>query len=290
LGAIQDNALITQFGKHLGQHAKRLGIHINFAPVLDINVNPENPIIGNRSFGENKQNVTNKAIAFIKGMQSEGVLANGKHFPGHGDTATDSHHTLPVLNISKTRLDTLELYPYKKTFDVGLASVMTAHLSIPSLESDLDLPTSLSKNVVTTLLQEQLGFQGLIITDGLNMKGASNYATAAQINLEALKAGNDLLLIPQEIPATISLIKKALDTKTLSLEQVNNSVKKILKAKYWAGLHNQKPIDLINLKADLNRVEDEVLHRTLVKKSITLVKNQFNNVPIKNLDKKRLHT
>ena len=159
LGAIKDNSLVKKFGQHLGQHAKRIGIHINFAPVIDINVNPENPIIGNRSFGENKVNVTEKAIAFILGMQGEGVLANGKHFPGHGDTSADSHHTLPLVNFDKDRLNSIELYPYKKTFDAGLTSVMTAHLNIPSLEPDINLPTSLSKNVVTTLLQENWAFR-----------------------------------------------------------------------------------------------------------------------------------
>lgn len=288
LGAINNDSLVAQFGKHLGQHAKRIGIHVNFAPVLDINVNPENPIIGNRSFGEGKENVTEKAIAFIKGMQSEGVLANGKHFPGHGDTAADSHHTLPLLNFDFARLDSIELYPYKKTFDVGLASVMTAHLNIPSLEPDPNLPTSLSKNVVTHLLQEKLGFEGLIITDGLNMKGASNYATSAQIDLAAIQAGNDLLLIPQDVPASISLIKQALETKTLTEERLYFSVKKILKSKYWAGLHRYKPIVLENIEADLNRVTDDLLHRELVKNSLTLVKNINSNLPIRDLEKQKI--
>ena len=288
LGAIKNDVLIKQFGKHLGQHAKRIGIHINFAPVIDINTNPANPIIGNRSFGESKENVTQKAIAFIQGMQGEGVLANGKHFPGHGDTATDSHHTLPLLNFDEARLDSIELYPYKKTFDVGLASVMTAHLNIPSLEANINVPTSLSKNVVTHLLQEKLGFQGLIITDGLNMKGAANYATSAQVDLAALQAGNDLLLIPQDVPASIAIIKKALETRTLTKERLDFSVRKILKAKYWAGLQNYKPIELENIVEDLNRIEDELLHRELVKNSLTLLKNENNNVPIRNIEKQKI--
>jgi beta-glucosidase-like glycosyl hydrolase/CubicO group peptidase (beta-lactamase class C family) len=288
LGAIRDNSLIKQFGKHLGQHAKRIGIHINFAPVIDINVNPENPIIGNRSFGESKENVTEKAIAFIQGMQGEGVLANGKHFPGHGDTASDSHHTLPLLNFDAARLDSIELYPYKKTFDIGLASVMTAHLNIPSLEADVNLPTSLSKNVVTNLLQEELGFEGLIITDGLNMKGASNYATSAEVDLAAIQAGNDLLLIPQDVPASIALIKKALETKTLTIERIDVSVRKILKSKYWAGLQNYKPIELENIAEDLNRIEDEILHRELVKNSLTLLKNSDISLPIKDLGNQKI--
>ena len=288
LGAIRNDSLIKQFGKHLGQHAKRIGIHINFAPVIDVNTNPANPIIGNRSFGESKENVTQKAIAFIKGMQGEGVLANGKHFPGHGDTATDSHHTLPLLNFDEARLDSIELYPYRKTFDAGLASVITAHLNIPSLEPNANLPTSLSKNVVTHLLQDKLGFQGLIVTDGLNMKGAANYATSAQIDLAALQAGNDLLLIPQDVPASIAIIKKALETRTLTKERLDFSVKKILKAKYWAGLHSYKPIIVENIEADLNRVADELLHRELIKNSLTLLKNENNKIPIRNLEKKKI--
>lgn len=288
LGAIRNDTLVRKFGEHLGKHCKRLGIHVNFAPVVDVNVNPENPIIGNRSFGESKENVAQKAIAFTKGMQSVGVMANAKHFPGHGDTATDSHLSLPVLNFTEERLDSIELYPFKKIFDAGVASVMTAHLSIPSLERDEELPTSLSYNVTTKLLQEKLGFLGLIITDGLNMKGASNYATSAEIDLAAIQAGNDLLLIPQDIPATVNLIKKSLEIKTLTEERINFSVRKILKAKYWVGLHNYSPIALDNLQEDLNAVEDEILHRKLVKNSITVVKDIHGDIPIRNLEKRKI--
>ncbi|TXD52063.1 MULTISPECIES: glycoside hydrolase family 3 N-terminal domain-containing protein [unclassified Polaribacter] len=288
LGAIQNDSLVKQFGEHLGKHCKRLGIHINFAPVVDINTNPENPIIGNRSFGESKENVTQKAIAFTQGMQKYGVMANAKHFPGHGDTATDSHHTLPLLDFDKARLDSIELYPYRKVFDAGMGSVMTAHLNIPSLESNTNLPTSLSKSVVTDLLQKELGFNGLIITDGLNMKGAANYATSAEIDLAAFMAGNDLLLIPQDVPASIRLIKQALTLKTLTEERLNFSVKKILKAKYWMGLQNYTPVKLANLQEDLNTIEDELLHRELVKNAITLVKDTNQNVPFANLEYKKI--
>lgn len=288
IGAIENDSLVKKFGEHLGKHCKRLGIHVNFAPVVDVNVNPENPIIGNRSFGENKDNVAQKAIAFTKGMQKYKVMANGKHFPGHGDTASDSHHTLPLLDFDKARLDSIELYPYKKIFDAGIGSVMTAHLNIPSLESDTNLPTSLSKSVVTNLLQQELGFNGLIITDGLNMKGASNYATSAEIDLAAIQAGNDLLLIPQDVPASVRLIKQALLLNTLTEERLNFSVRKILKAKYWMGLHNYKPIELENLQEDLNTVEDELLHRKLVKNSLTLLKDTNRNIPFANLENKKI--
>ncbi|MGK0412226.1 MAG: beta-N-acetylhexosaminidase [Polaribacter sp.] len=288
LGAIQNDSLVKQFGEHLGKHCKRLGIHINFAPVVDINVNPENPIIGNRSFGESKENVTQKAIAFTQGMQKYGVMANAKHFPGHGDTATDSHYALPLLDFDKARLDSIELYPYRKIFDASIGSVMTAHLNIPSLESNTNLPTSLSKSVVTDLLQRELGFNGLIITDGLNMKGATNYATSAEVDLAAIIAGNDILLIPQDVPASIRLIKQALILKTLTEERLNFSVKKILKAKYWMGLHNYKPVESENLQEDLNTIEDELLHRELVKNSITLVKDEKQTIPLANLEYQKI--
>ena len=285
LGAIQDNSLIRKFGEHLGSHAKRIGIHVNFAPVVDINTNPLNPIIGNRSFGESKKNVTLKAIEFTQGMQSKGVLANAKHFPGHGDTATDSHLKLPVLNFSKERLDSIELYPYKRVFEAGMSSVMTAHLSIPILESNPKLPTSLSQKVITDLLKVKLGFLGLIFTDGLNMKGAANYSNSAEINLAAIQAGNDVLLIPQDIPESVSLIKKSIETGVLSVDRIEESVRKILLAKYKVGLHLYKPIDTLNLINDLNRLEDDVLHRELVKNSMTIIKNDKNILPVRNLKK-----
>ena len=287
LGAIQDNSLIHNFGEHIGNHARRIGIHVNFAPVVDINTNPLNPIIGNRSFGENKINVTQKAIAFSKGMQSMGVLANAKHFPGHGDTASDSHLKLPVLNFNRQRLDSVELYPYKRVFDAGMASVMTAHLSIPVLEPNPKLPTSLSSNVVTDLLKYKLGFLGLIFTDGLNMKGAANYSSSSEINLAAILAGNDILLIPHDIPETINLFKTSIQTGVLSYERIDESVRKILLAKYKVGLHTYKPIELLNLEKDINTPEDEVLHRELVKNSMTLIKNKKKLLPISDL--KKLH-
>ncbi len=288
LGAIQNDSLIESLGKRIGEQCKRVGIHMNFAPVVDINTNADNPIIGNRSFGEEKENVARKSVAFTKGMQSVGVLANAKHFPGHGDTATDSHKMLPTINFSKQRIDSIELYPFRKQFDAGVASVMTAHLSIPSLEPNTNLPSSLSKNVVTGLLQEKLGFQGLILTDGLNMKGAADYATAAEINLATFLAGNDMLLIPQDIPNTVALFKNSLDKGTLSQERLNLSVSKILKAKYLVGLHEYKPIVEENLISELNTIEDEVLHRKLIKNSISIIRDTKGNLPIKYLENKKI--
>lgn len=288
LGAIEDNSLITAFGVQLGKHCKRLGIHINFAPVVDINTNPENPIIGNRSFGENRENVTAKAKAFINGMQSQHVLANAKHFPGHGDTATDSHKLLPVLDFDYVRLDSVELYPYKQLIKDNLTSVMVAHLGVKSLEKNEDLPTSLSYNVITKLLKEQLQFNGLILTDALNMKGATNFAKPGEIDLAAFLAGNDILLIPGDVPAAVEKIKKAIEDEIITKERLDYSVRKILKAKYWAGLNNYEPVNLENLQEDLNTVRDELLHRKLVENSLTLIKNNSNLVPIKNLDERKI--
>ncbi|MDO9593592.1 MAG: glycoside hydrolase family 3 N-terminal domain-containing protein, partial [Lutibacter sp.] len=288
LGAISENKFLEDFGAQLGKHCKRLGIHINFAPVVDININPENPIIGNRSFGENRENVTQKALAFVKGMQSENVLSNAKHFPGHGDTATDSHKSLPILDFDFERLDSIELYPYKTLINNNLTSVMVAHLSVIGLEENKDCPTSLSYQVISKLLKEKLNFEGLILTDALNMKGVSNYAELGDINLEALLAGNDLLLIPTDVPLAVDTIKVALSKKIISEERINYSVRKILKAKYWAGLNKYKKIELANLQQDLNSIEDELLHRNLVENSITLLKNKSLIFPIQHLERKKI--
>jgi len=288
LGAINDNELIESFGEQLGKHCKRLGIHINFAPVVDININPENPIIGNRSFGENRENVTQKALAFVNGMQSQHVLASAKHFPGHGDTASDSHYSLPILDFDMERLDSIELYPYKELVKGNLASVMVAHLSVKALEPNADLPTSLSYNVITKLLKEKLNFNGLILTDALNMKGASNYAEPGEIDLAAILAGNDILLIPENVPAAVAKIKNALNEKILTEERLIYSVRKILKAKYWAGLYNYELIKLENITEELSTIDDELLHRKLVENSITLLKNELEIFPIQNIDKNRI--
>lgn len=288
LGAITDNKLLEDFGMQLGKHCKRLGIHINFAPVVDININPENPIIGNRSFGENRENVTQKALAFVKGIQSQHVLSNAKHFPGHGDTASDSHKSLPILDFNFKRLDSIELYPYKKLIDNKLTSVMVAHLSVKALEENKDCPTSLSYQVISKLLKEKLHFEGLILTDALNMYGVSNYAELGEINLEALLAGNDMLLIPTDVPSAIDTIKVALRENLITEDRINYSVRKILKAKYWAGLNNYKTIDLANLQQELNTIEDELLHRNLVENSITLLKNESLVFPIQQLERKKI--
>lgn len=301
LGAIKDNDLVRQTGKQIGEHCKRLGVHFNFAPVTDINTNPKNPIIGNRSFGEDRDNVTEKASAFMEGMQSVGVLANAKHFPGHGDTDQDSHKTLPSVSFSEKRIDSIELYPYKKLIKEGLSSVMVAHLNIPSLEPRSGYPSSLSKHIVTDILKKRLGFKGLIFTDALNMRGVADYveptvdgvaskkfSTAGDIDLTAFKAGNDVLLISEDVPAGISKIEKAYNNGEITEERLAHSVKKVLQAKYKVGLHDYKPIGLHNLKNDLHRIEDDVLYEELMENAITIVKNKNDLLPIRQLETKTI--
>ncbi|MBE9490457.1 MAG: serine hydrolase [Bacteroidetes bacterium] len=288
LGAIKDNRLIENVGKQIGEHCKRLGVHFNFAPVVDINTNPKNPIIGNRSFGENRDNVTEKALAFMKGMQSVGVLATAKHFPGHGDTETDSHKTLPIIKFNKERIDSVELYPYKKLIKEGISSVMVAHLNVPSLELRSDYPSSLSKNIVTNILKKRLGFEGLIFTDALNMKGAPDYSETGDIDLAAFKAGNDMLLISKSVPRGIAKIIEAYHKKEITEKRLAHSVKKILMAKYKVGLNNYKPIGTYHLVEDLNRLKDDVLYEELMENAITVIKNKAKILPLLRLENKKI--
>ncbi|MDD2675762.1 MAG: glycoside hydrolase family 3 N-terminal domain-containing protein [Flavobacterium sp.] len=286
LGAIEDLSLIEKVGKNMGNENKRMGIHFNFAPVLDINTNPKNPIIGNRSFGEDKTNVSDKAIAYMKGVQGQGVFSTGKHFPGHGDTAADSHHTLPLVDFSKERIDLVELYPYKRIFDEGLVSVMVGHLEIPSLDPRKKLPSSASYNVVTNLLQKQLGFDGLIFTDGLAMKGATDFLGPGDLELAVILAGNDILLGPVDVQAGFEKLETAYKNGILTEERLAYSVKKILRYKYKAGLNKYKPIALENLVQDINPSENDALHYKLYENAITVLKNEKKILPIKNLDQK----
>jgi beta-N-acetylhexosaminidase len=288
LGAIKDNKFIEQVGRQIGEHNKRIGVHFNFAPVVDINTNPQNPIIGNRSFGEDKDNVTEKALAFMKGMQSAGVLANAKHFPGHGDTDQDSHKTLPTITFDEKRINDVELYPYKKLIKEGLSSVMVAHLNVPSLEPREGYPSSLSEHIVTDILKNKLGFQGLIFTDALDMKGASNFSTSGEIDLAAFKAGNDVLLMSKNVPGGISKLVEAYTNGDITEARLEHSVKKVLQAKYKVGLNQYKPIDLNNLNEDLNRVEDHILYEELLENAITVVKDDTEILPFRHLEEKTI--
>jgi beta-N-acetylhexosaminidase len=295
LGAVQDLNLIEKVGESMGIESKRMGVHFNFAPVLDINTNPKNPVIGFRSFGESKVNVSDRAIALMKGVQNQGVFSTGKHFPGHGNTAVDSHKALPLVDYSKEHIDLVELYPYKRMFDEGLVSVMVGHLNIPSLEPRPNYPTSISKSIVTELLQNEMQFDGLIFTDALNMKGVSNYrdnrdipSTPGDIDLKAFLAGNDILLCSENVSASIGKMRSAYLTNVISEERLAYSVKKILQYKFKAGLPQFKPIDTSNLVQDINPSSNKALHYQLFDNAITVLHNKESILPIKKLQNNKI--
>lgn len=288
LGAIQDLNLIEQLGGQMAEQSKRLGLQFNFAPVLDINTNPNNPIIGFRSFGEDKLKVTEHAIALMKGVQRGGIFSTGKHFPGHGDTETDSHKGLPTINFPKERLEEIEFYPYRKLFHEGLSSVMVAHLNVPSLETRPNYPSSISYNIVTNVLQKEMGFKGLIFTDALNMKAVNNSKLPSEINYEAFMAGNDVLLFPENVPVAIEKFKLAYSINQITEERLTHSVKKILKFKYKSGLNAFKPIVTENLFNDLNSSKNEALQYQLYENAITVLENKQSILPIKNLENQKI--
>ena len=288
LGAVQDMDLIQKMGNQIGEQSKRLGLQFNFAPVLDINTNPNNPIIGFRSFGEDKYNVSQRAIALMKGIQNRGVFATGKHFPGHGDTETDSHKGLPTVHFSKDRLEIMEFFPYKKAFEEGLSSVMVAHLNVPSLEARPNYPSSISYNVVTNVLQKELGFKGLIFTDALNMKAVSNFKQPGEVELDAFMAGNDILLFPENVPIAVEMLKKAFTDSLFTKERLDFSVKKILKFKYLAGLNSYKPIAIDNLYQDLNSTNNDALQYEIYENAITVLKKEATILPIKELENQKI--
>lgn len=288
LGAITDNTIVQDVGRRIGEHAKRLGVHINFAPDIDINTNPNNPIIGNRSFGEDRENVSNKGIAYMKGMESAGVLSSGKHFPGHGDTETDSHKALPILNFNRARLDSVELYPFKRLIENGLSSVMVGHLEVPALEIKKGLPSSLSEQIISGVLKEEMGFQGLVFTDALNMKGVTDHGKNGDAELAAFMAGNDILLMPLDVKKAKDKLAKAYDKGKISEERLSESVKKILKAKYKVGLNHYKPVELDNLYEDLNSRKDDLIYEDAIENAITVLKNDYYLMGIKNLENKKI--
>lgn len=284
LGALQNDQLIEQMGEQIAEQCKRIGIHINFAPVVDVNSNPNNPVIGFRSFGENKEKVAQKGIAYMRGLQKNGVMAVAKHFPGHGDTDKDSHYALPVLKHDAQRLDSLELYPFKKLISAGVEGIMVAHLNIPAYEKRPNFATTLSAAVVQDLLQKQLGFKGLIFTDALNMKGVSDYFPNGEVDVLALLAGNDVLLFSGDVPLAIKAIKKAIKKRKIKKSEIDTRVKKILRAKYQAGLHQYKPINLNNIYEDLHQKSYYDLLEKIYMQSATLARDADSLMPFKHLD------
>ncbi|RPH32818.1 MAG: hypothetical protein EHM93_07780 [Bacteroidales bacterium] len=283
LGAAADSNLVYQVASDMAKHFKRMGIHINYGPVVDINNNPLNPVIGSRSFGEDKRMVSAFGIEYMKGLQDNGILACAKHFPGHGDTDADSHYALPKVKHSIERLDTLELYPFSSIINKGVAGVMVAHMSIPTLEKDTSLASSISSNVIKRILIDSLNFNGLIFTDALNMKGVADFHKPAELNYLAYQAGNDFLVCPEKIKESIDFIEQQVANGNFSVNEVNRKCRKILLAKYAVGLSSYKPIGNENLVSDLNTTASELLKRKVIEKGITLLKGN-DLIPLKKLD------
>lgn len=275
LGAIQNNLLIEQMGSQIARDMTLLGMHINFAPVLDINNNAQNPVIGFRSFGDNKYKVADKAGAYLRGMQQGQILTSLKHFPGHGDTDVDSHYDLPQLPFSKTRLDSLELYPFKQLIAAGAAGVMVAHMNIPALDPTANIPSTLSEPIVTGLLKSELGFKGLVFSDAMGMKGVVKYFPDGEADVRGLIAGNDVLELSENSKRAIKLVRKAIRTKRLSWARINQSVHKVLVAKHWAGLHTAYQADISTLVSQLQRPEALALNQQLADEAITLLGSTF---------------
>ncbi|HMM11600.1 MAG TPA: glycoside hydrolase family 3 N-terminal domain-containing protein [Bacteroidales bacterium] len=280
LGAIADDELIREMGRQIAEQLRRMGIHMSFAPVADVNNNPANPVIGMRSFGDSPEMVARKALAYATGLQQGGIITTAKHFPGHGNTQNDSHFTLPVINASRESLDKTELLPFKYLIDNNVQGIMTAHLHIPSLDATPKLPSSLSGKIITELLRNELGFKGLIVTDGLDMKGVTSVQPSGTIELMALEAGNDILLLPENLPLAISTIRQAISSGRLPESVLEDRCKRVLTYKYMAGLNAWRPSFTEGLRADLNKDEYKQLVAKLFAKSITLLRNSNNTLPL----------
>lgn len=273
LGAMEDGSIVYQYGRLVGQQLKRAGIQVNYAPVVDINNNPNNPVINDRSFGEDKYKVALFGVQYMKGMQDVGVMATAKHFPGHGDVAVDSHLDLPVISKTKEQLDSLELYPFKEMFKAGVGSVMVAHLYIPAIDNRPYRATSISKSNVTDLLRNELGFQGLTFTDALNMQGVAKYFPGGEISVESVIAGNDMLCLPSDVPGSITMIREAIKQKKLTWEDIYSKTRKILMAKYQYKLYRVIPVQTSNLANDLNDGIND-MKKLVAENAITLLNKQ----------------
>jgi beta-glucosidase-like glycosyl hydrolase/CubicO group peptidase (beta-lactamase class C family) len=286
LGAVSDLQLIEEYGAEVGRQCREMGIHINFAPDIDVNNNPANPVIGTRSFGEDPENVARKAIAYSRGLEREGVISVAKHFPGHGDTDVDSHEALPTINHSRQELEKVELYPFRQYVKSGLSGIMVGHLNIPALGTK-GLPGSLSRELVTRLLRNDMGFEGLCFTDGLQMEGVLGSNTKS-IAVEALKAGNDILVGPINPIRELESVKKAVKNKELKMADLDERVRRILRYKYIVCVEKAKPLSSENLSDRLNTPHADALNAMLNAEAVTLVKNNNNLLPVKYLDKTKI--
>lgn len=290
LGAVQDNRLLYEMGREVARECLRMGVHVNFAPVADINNNPGNPVIGERSYGEDRYNVAAKAFQYMSGLQDGGVMASVKHFPGHGDTDMDSHFDLPLIPFSRARLDSLELYPFKMLAQNGAGSIMVAHLQVNALDARENRPTTLSQMAVAQVLRKEMGFEGLIFTDAMEMEGVKKYFPNGAADVEAFKASNDMSLLPVDVGASIAAIHVALADSSLKREQLWNSVKRILRAKYRLGLTVPQRVDLTNLRRDLNTPEALALKHRMISNAITLVRDEKDLIGFPNLENLKFAT
>ena len=281
LGAIQDNNLVYEMASKIAEDAKKMGIYWNFAPVVDVNTNPKNPIIGNRSFGSDVQNVIAKSLAYAQGLQDNGVLAAIKHFPGHGDTDVDSHLDLPVVKHSLDRLNKIELAPFKALMDKKIGGAMIAHLYVPQLEKGKNIPASISYDIVTNLLKNKFRYEGLVITDALNMNAVAKKYPAGELDLRAFKAGNDVLLFSQDVPTGKKLIKEAIQKGEISEKRLEESVKKILKTKYLLGLQNLRPLSSEGINNVLNNDSHAKISEKLYANALTLLKDEKQLFPLR---------
>ena len=288
LGAMDDEKYVYQMGREIARKLRALGVHISFAPVIDVNSNPGNPVIGNRSFGEDQNRVAKLGIQYVKGLQENGVMAVAKHFPGHGDTDTDSHVALPVINTDMARLTKVDLVPFQQSFEAGVMGVMVAHLYMPLFDTTNAKTTTLSHALVTDLLKDKMGFKGLVFTDALNMKSVSRLYKDGELDALALAAGNDVLLFSEDVPAALLRIREAIAAGKLRQEDVDLRVKKILRAKYWAGLAKVKPVNLSALRDSLNQPSSRVLAQHIFEHAVTVVKNDDQLLPFRRLDTLRI--
>lgn len=284
LGAIANERLIYELGMEMGWQSKRMGIHMNFAPVIDVNSNPANPVINSRSFGEDRYNVARKGLALMFGMQDAGVYATAKHFPGHGDTETDSHHALPYLNHTKSEIDSVHLFPFRQLIGNGLQTLMVAHLNIPSMDDTPDIPSSLSPKIINDLLKNDMKFKGLVVSDAMNMKGVTDFYPPGELELKALQAGIDILLMPQNLELAINTILKAVKNNTISEQFIDDKVRKVLYFKEKAGLNHYRHLPRYNVYEHLNAPRVHQLNRKLVESAITIVHNEENILPLRRLD------
>ncbi|SJN48362.1 glycoside hydrolase family 3 protein [Sphingobacterium faecium] len=273
LGAVQNDQLIYQMGQEVAKDFHRIGMHFNFAPVVDINNNPKNPVIGFRSFGDNKENVTRKAKAYMDGMMNGGIISSLKHFPGHGDTDVDSHHDLPQLTFSKDRLEALEMFPFKELIKAGAPAIMVAHMNIPSLDPAPNIPSSISRPIVTGILRQELGFRGLTVTDAMDMNGVKKFFPNGEADVMAIIAGHDLLEVSENSNRAIDLILKAIQEGRINQADVDARVKKVLASKLWLGLDQYQAVHPTNLYGDLNRTSAKQLIDQLAEASVTVLKS-----------------